>query len=190
MRPAGNAVYRPTAGDVKSLVGFQARNHPQQVAKRGADTSVDDRAITMEDFASLHARFAFTIDAAASTANARLPRYWTAENDALSRSWAGERVWCNPPYSHPSLDRWVGKAWNEWDEPATAPELIVMLVPANRTEQKWWQQLVEPYRERPRHFFRTEFLPGRMRFLRNGAPAVGPNERPPYGCCLLIWGAL
>lgn len=66
-----------------SLVGYQARNHPQQVAKRGADSGVDDRAITMEDFAPLHARFAFTIDAAANCANARLPRYWTAEDDAL-----------------------------------------------------------------------------------------------------------
>lgn len=169
-----------------SVVGYQARNHPQQTAKRGADPAVDDRAVTAEDFALLHARFAFTVDAAATDANARLPRYWTAEQDALSLPWAGERVWCNPPYSHPSLGRWVEKAWDEWHN--TPPGLIVMLVPANRTEQQWWQHWVEPFRDRACGM-RTEFLPGRMRFLRNGQEAIGPNERPPFGCCLLIWGA-
>jgi phage N-6-adenine-methyltransferase len=169
-----------------SVVGYRAQNHPQQVGKRGADPDVDDRAITMEDFAPLHARFRFTVDAAATAANARLDRFWTAENDALSLSWAGERVWCNPPYSHPSLGRWVGKAWQEWYfDPA---ELIVMLVPANRTEQQWWQQEVEPFRDR-RQGLTVEFLPGRMRFLRNGQQVIGPNERPPFGCCLPIWGA-
>jgi phage N-6-adenine-methyltransferase len=165
-----------------SLVGYQARNHPQQTAKRGADSAVDDRAITAEDFASLNDRFRFTVDAAATTANARLERFWTVDDDALMLPWTGERVWCNPPYSHPG--RWVEKAWAEWDR--MPPELIVMLMPANRTEQQWWQLLVEPFRDR-HHGLRVEFLPGRMRFLRNGAPAITPNERPPFGCCLLIW---
>jgi hypothetical protein len=61
-----------------SLVGFKARNHPQQKA----NPKVDDRAITPEDFAPLHERFNFTIDAAASKENARLERYWTVEDDA------------------------------------------------------------------------------------------------------------
>ena len=165
-----------------SVVGYQARNHPQQIAVRGADPDVDDRAITAGDFAPLHARFRFTVDAAASHANARLPRYWTAEDDALRQPWTGERVWCNPPYSHPNLARWVAKANVE-----ILAELIVMLVPANRTEQQWWQQHVEPYRDRGAGL-RTEFLPGRIRFLRNGQQVIGPNERPPFGCCLLIWG--
>jgi hypothetical protein len=43
-----------------SMVGYRARNHPQQVATRGARSSVDDRAITVEDFAPLHERFRFT----------------------------------------------------------------------------------------------------------------------------------
>ena len=44
-------------------------------------------------FDSLHARFDFTIDVAASERNAKLPRYYTREDDGLGRtSWAGERV--------------------------------------------------------------------------------------------------
>jgi len=163
------------------LVGYQANNHPQQVARRGAAAKVDDRAIHPDDFAPLHARFRFTIDAAASAENARLPRFWTEQDDALSRSWAGERVWCNPPYS--DIRPWVLKAH---DEQANGAELIVMLLPANRTEQAWWQDEVEPFRDDDGSFTVT-FLRGRMRFIQAGRTDVGPNERPPFGCCLLIW---
>jgi phage N-6-adenine-methyltransferase len=164
-----------------SLVGFRAKNHPQQTAR----DDVDDRAIRMEDFAPLHERFRFTIDAAASPTNARLERYWTRDDDALTQSWAGERVWCNPPYS--DIRTWVRKAWDEWCEDMYPP-LIVMLLPANRTEQRWWQAYVETHRDRPKTDLRVEFLPGRMRFDRPNA-VIGPKgDRPPFGCCLLIWG--
>lgn len=63
-----------------------------------------------------------------------------------------------------------------------------MIVPANRTEQPWWQRWVEPARD-DRGALRVEFLPGRIRFIRPGAAKAAPNERPPFGCCLLIWGA-
>jgi phage N-6-adenine-methyltransferase len=158
-----------------SLIGFKARNHPQQRTR----DEVDDRAITDADFAALHERFRFTIDAAASVTNARLRRFWTREDDALSKSWAGERVWCNPPYS--SIRPWVEKAWHE------QASVIVMLLPNNRCEQGWWQDLVEPNRDRHPFLFRVEFLPGRMRFIRPNA-VIGPKgDRPPFGCCLLIW---
>ena len=64
-----------------------------------------------------------------------------------------------------------------------------MLIPANRTEQQWWQEHVEPYRDLPGSGLHVEFLPGRMRFLAPGQAEVGPDERPPFGCCLLIWEA-
>lgn len=166
-----------------SLVGFKAKNHPQQTGKRGAREATDDRAITEEDFAPLHERFKFTIDAAATPANARLPRFWTKEDDTLKQSWQGERVWCNPPYS--DIRAWVWKAWGEWNGPGC--DLIVMLLPANRPEQGWWQGLVEPFRDNGGSLA-VEFLPGRMRFIQAGRTEVGPNERPPFGCCLLIWG--
>jgi phage N-6-adenine-methyltransferase len=163
-----------------SLVGYQARNHPQQTGRRGPRPEVDDRATAPEVFGPLMARFAFTVDVAASAANARRPRFYTVEDDGLSQSWAGERVWCNPPYS--DVRPWVAKAWAE-----SAADLIVMLLPANRTEQLWWQRLVEPYRDRPGSRLRVEFLSGRLRFVAPSASGVGPNERPPFGCCLLIW---
>lgn len=67
------------------------------------------------------------------------------------------------------------------------PELVVMILPANRCEQGWWQTLVEPFRDRAGSPLRTEFIAGRTRFIRADASAIFPNERPPFGCVLLIW---
>lgn len=161
-----------------SLVGFKGQNHPQQTGKRGARPEVDCRATTPEVFAPLNERFRFTLDAAALPVNAKLDRYFTPEQNGLEQSWAGERVWCNPPYS--SIEPWVEKAWR------SGAELVVMLLPANRTEQGWWQRLIEPRRDREGGV-RVEFLPGRMRFIAHGNDRVFPNERPPFGVCLLIW---
>ena len=165
-----------------SLARFKAQNHPQQVAARGESMdSVDDRATHPLDFGPLHDRFGFTVDVAAAAHNTKCERYYDRDTDGLAQSWAGEVVWCNPPYS--DIAPWVRKAWDEHGQ----AHGIVMLLPANRTEQTWWQQMVEPYRDRPRSPLAVEFLPGRMRFLKPGQTAVGPNERPPFGCCLLIW---
>ncbi len=83
-------------------------------------------------FAALHAEFGFTVDAAASDANALLPRYWTAETDGLAQSWAGEVVWCNPPYGS-ETKKWTRKAREEAAKGAT----VVLLIPAS-TDTAWW----------------------------------------------------
>lgn len=160
-----------------SLVGFKAQNHGQQVAKRGPKPDVDDRATTWDVFGPLHERFGFTIDVAAAAHNAKLPRFYTVQDEGLMQDWTGERVWCNPPYS--SIEPWVEKAHSG------GAELVVMLLPANRTEQGWWQRQVEMQRRRGE--IEVEFLPGRLRFLKPGQIEIKPNERPPFGCCLLIW---
>lgn len=165
------------------LAGFKSQNHPQQLAVRGALDEVDDRGTDPVFVRSIEDRFgaAFTLDVAAASHNAKAPRYFTRADDGLAQSWAGERVWCNPPYSN--LFGWVSKAWSEW--PTTRG--IVMLLPANRPEQKWWQELVEPRRDKPGSPLTVEFLPGRMRFERRDV-TIGPKgDRPPFGCVLLIW---
>lgn len=166
-----------------SLVGFKAQNHPQQKRK----DKVDDRCTPPELFGPLAERFGgFTLDVAAAPHNAKCERFFTIEDDGLAQSWAGERVWCNPPYS--DIRPWVEKAWAEWCWLGpNRPELIVILLPANRTEQAWWQDLVETERLDPLCSLRVEFLRCRQRFIRPGQTEVGPNERPPFGVCLLIW---
>lgn len=170
-----------------TLVAFRARNHPQQPTR----DDVDDRRTPVEFFAKLNRIHRKSVDAAANSNNALLPRYWTRASNGLIQPWRGERVWCNPPFS--DLRPWVEKAWAEVLH--SGCELVVMLLPANRTEQRWWQELIEPCRDRSRDVYRltTSFLPGRMRF---GMPADfvwGPSrkkgDRPPFGCMLLTWRA-
>lgn len=165
-----------------TLTGFRAKNHPQQTGARGALDEVDDRGTHPDYFDPWNERFGgFTLDAAAAPHNAKCERFFTREDDGLSQSWAGEIVWCNPPYSN--LGDWLAKAWQEW--PATRG--IVMLLPANRVEQKWWQEHVEPYRDREGSPLHVEFLPGRMRFIRPNAVISPKGDRPPFGCALLVW---
>lgn len=164
------------------IAGFKAQNHPLQVARDGAVDEVDDRATPPEDFATWHARWAFTLDVAAAPHNAKCERYFTRADDGLRQPWSG-RVWCNPPYS--DLRSWVRKAWEEWKSGRV--ELIAMLIPANRAEQAWWQESIEPYRDRPGTGLRTEFLPGRIRFVFPPNVAAPKHNRPLFGCVLLVW---
>lgn len=64
-----------------------------------------------------------------------------------------------------------------------------MIVPANRTEQSWWQDLIEPERDQPGGRLRTRFYAGRWRFIADGDDRIRPNARPPFGICLLLWNA-
>lgn len=165
-----------------ALIRFKASNHPQQVGAHGPDDEIDDRGTTAEVFDPLHARYRFTLDVAAAPHNAKTPDYYTRLADGLLQPWPG-RIWCNPPYS--GIGQWTAKAWAEFD--AGRAELIVMLLPANRTEQRWWHEHVEPFRDREGSPLRTSFIAGRVRFIKSGKTTVGPNERPPFGSVLLIW---
>lgn len=143
---------------------------------------VDDRATHPLMFAELDERLGpFTVDVAAAEHNTKCARFYDATTDGLAQPWTGETVWCNPPYSE--IAPWVRKAWAEHVD-ATR---IVLLLPSTRTEQQWWQLMVEPFRDRPGSPLTVEFLPGRIGFLRPGQTAVHRGERPPFGCCLLIW---
>lgn len=163
--------------------GVTSRNHP--LYRRGVDDRTDDRRTPAEIFAPLHEQYAFTLDAAASDDNHLLPVYFTRDTDGLAQSWAGERVWCNPPYS--LLGPWFAKAWAEM---ANGCELIVMLVPANRTEQPFWQEYVEPFRDGGGQrlasvSLSTRYVAGRIRF--NYPPDLANPKSPMCGSVVLTW---
>jgi phage N-6-adenine-methyltransferase len=164
-----------------SILGYRGHNHPQQVNRRGALDEVDDRETPDDFFQPLNEVHHFTLDVAAAHHNAKCKWYYTRTDDGLDQSWVGESVWCNPPYS--AIGKWVAKAWAE----VGTCDGIVMLLPANRTEQGWWQTLVEPHRDRSGSPLTVEFLAGRLRFIQHGHTDIKPNERPPFGCCLLRW---
>lgn len=141
---------------------------------------IDDRATHKTTFEPLNDEFGFTVDVAAAAHNTKCDRFYDVDANGLEQSWAGEIVWCNPPYS--DIAPWIRKAWAEYVD-AT----IVMLLPASRTEQQWWHLYVEPYRDRPGSPLTTRFLKGRLQFLRPGTTAIEKGSRPPFGCVLLIW---
>lgn len=176
-------------------MSYVARNHPQQVGKRGADDTTDDRRTPpklLAECMELAEVEAFDHDVAATKENTVAPRWWSKCDhdgdhdlcaDGLNGMWVG-RVWCNPPYS--DIRPWVEKAWEEYrggerDSP------IVMLLPANRTEQAWWQDLIEPARRSGE--LEVYFLRGRRRFDRPGWVKPKKGDRPPFGLCVIVWGA-
>ncbi len=165
-------------------LGFQARNHPQQIRVHGgADDTVDDRGTRPEIFDPLHAEFNFTLDAAASDLNHKCERYFTRKDNGLSLPWRGERVWCNPPFS--DLASWAAKASHETT--VGGCELVVMLLPNNRCEQSWWQRFIEPFRDRGLGLS-VRFLRGRPRFIiPENVTTPLKGDRPPFGLAIVIF---
>jgi phage N-6-adenine-methyltransferase len=165
-----------------SLSRFAPANHPQQVKVTGGDPEKDERYTKRSLIVRLHAQWHFTVDAASAPkapSSAIIGRFWTKADDGLRQAWDGERVWCNPPYSN--IAPWVRKAW-------LSRAVAVLLVPANRTEQAWWQTMVEPFRDRRDGVLRTEFLERRINFGTPERPEADDwNSSPPFGCVLLIW---
>lgn len=175
-----------------TLTALAPKNHPRQTKVRGADDSVDDRRTPRAFFDALHAEFAFTVDAAASAENALLPRYFDKAKDGLRQSWFGHMVFVNPPYS--MVPAWTRKCFYAMREEHCCG--VVMLIPADRTEQPFWQDYIEPHRDCGRGV-RTRFVRGRIKFgLPPGHPKAdaglaqgregGGYRSPPFGCVLVI----
>lgn len=109
-----------------------------------------------EVFDPLHAEFQFTLDVCATPENAKLPRYFTEEQNGLTRSWAGERVFMNPPYGK-EVYAWTDKARYEVSRNKI---IVVGLLPAS-TDLAWWHDDVVGHAE-------VRYLRGRVRFLTGG----------------------
>lgn len=64
-------------------------------------------------------------------------------------------------------------------------EVVVLLLPANRCEQRWWQDYVEPFRDKgPLGGISctTRFLRGRTKF---SGVKQGFTKSPPFGCVIV-----
>jgi len=131
-------------------------------------SSRNDEWETPDDFfAELDAIFHFDLDACASSFNAKCPRYFTRNDDALQQRWSGT-VWMNPPYGR-EIAAFMRKAYEESLHGAT----VVCLVPS-RTDNDWWH----------RYAMRGQivFLRGRLRF--GGAETSAPFP----SAIVIFWG--
>jgi phage N-6-adenine-methyltransferase len=122
-------------------------------------------------FRALHQEFDFTLDVAADDGNAVVDRFLTHDVDALTQSWAGERVFCNPPYGR-ALDRWLEKAVLEAQDRGA---LVVMVLPA-RTGNAWFHRHVLPHAE-------VRFIRGRLIFTIGG----GGRANAPFDSMVVIF---
>lgn len=193
------------------MLAMIPKNHPKHRRKRGGvDDSVDDRETPQDVFYPLDQEFHFTLDVCAARHNAKCRRYYArhpapandvvsdcrqlslfpaeyvGDEDALGydgllQPWpANDVVWCNPPFS--DIAPWVERA-------IYARCTVVMLVPANRTEQPWWQRYIEWSRDgRFPGGPITQFLDGRRCFKNRGQEITNrTSKNPPFGVCIIIW---
>lgn len=84
-------------------------------------TGKDDWGTPQDLFDTLNEEFNFTLDPCADNNNHKCAKYYTIEQDGLAQSWAGETVFCNPPYSRKTKTNagqiaWVQKCYKEATE--------------------------------------------------------------------------
>lgn len=130
----------------------------------GFSSATDDWATPPDVFAKLDAEFGFTLDACASPGNAKCDRFFTIEDDGLSRPWEGV-VWMNPPYGR-TIRAWMDKAIAS----ARAGATVVCLVPA-RTDTAWWHDVAAK---------------GEVRFLRGRLKFGGAKHSAPFPSAVVV----
>lgn len=109
-----------------------------------------------EVFDPLNREFRFTLDPCCSSmATSKCGRFYTERDNGLTKSWAGERVFMNPPYGK-EIYPWTRKAREE----ARNGALVVGLLPAS-TDLSWWHEDVLGHAE-------VRYIRGRVRFLTGG----------------------
>lgn len=123
-------------------------------------SATDDWATPAHFFNELNSVFKFTLDPCASESNHKCEKFFTAEDDGLSKDWDGERVFMNPPYGR-EIGEWVKKA-------SEAKALVVCLVPA-RTDTAWWHDYVV------KGGGTVYFLRGRLKFGGGTSSAPFPS---------------
>lgn len=104
-------------------------------------------------FYKLDAEFAFTCDPASTKENAKCSKFFTEEDDGLCKSWKGERIFLNPPYSSDLQKAFVKKAFEESRDNGVTS---VLLLPA-RSDTKLFHEYCMKASE-------IRFIKGRVKF--------------------------
>lgn len=120
-------------------------------------SNTDLWATPIDFFNKYNEKFNFELDVCATHENAKCAKYFTIDDDGLSKEWSGI-CWMNPPYGR-EIIKWMEKAYKSSLNGAT----VVCLVPA-RTDTKWWHEYAIKGE--------IEFIRGRLKFggSKNSAP--------------------
>lgn len=113
----------------------------------------------IELFNQLDNEFHFTLDPCCNKENAKCSKFYTIEDNGLSKSWDNEVVFVNPPY---------GKTIKEWVRKSSETKgIVVMLLPA-RTDTKYFHDYIY-------HKAEIRFIKGRLKF---GGKQNGSGSAP------------
>lgn len=126
-------------------------------------SKTDEWETPKDVFNELDRYFKFTLDPCATSKNAKCSKFYTKEEDGLSKSWRGERVFCNPPYGK-EIAKWIKKAY---DEVLNGDTKVVLLIPS-RTDTKWFHDYI--YGK-----FEIHFIKGRLNFGNSKKCAPFPS---------------
>lgn len=137
-------------------------------------TGKDDWETPQELYDKLDEEFGFTLDPCATKENAKCAKYYTLQEDGLAQNWAGEIVFCNPPYSRrgknkPGQEDWIKKCYDEAQKGAK----VIALLPA-RTDTRAFHSYIY-------HKAEIRFIRGRIKF-------GGAKNSAPFPSMLAIWG--
>jgi len=115
-----------------------------------------------------------TLDAAATVANTKAPRFYNPTQDGLKHHWNGD-VWLNPPYGR-DLPVWLQKCANEIQANQRCRS-IYCLIPA-RTDTQWFHDIIMP------NAYLVYLIKGRINFKHHTA-VKGKNA--PFPSMLVVW---
>jgi len=122
---------------------------------------------TPQDFYErLNNRFQFDLDPCCTKETSKCEEFYTKEDDGLTKSWSGKRVFMNPPYGR-GIDKWIEKAYKEGQKLNTQ---VVCLIPA-RTDTKYWHKFCMKASE-------IYFVKGRLHFENKGAEQTNAAPFP------------
>lgn len=137
-------------------------------------TSKDMTWETPQDFFDeLNKEFAFTLDPCATKETAKCTKYYTKEDDGLSKDWGGNQVFVNPPYGR-DIGKWVKKSYEESIRTDMLTQ-VVMLIPS-RTDTKYFHDYI--YGKS-----RIRFIKGRLKFKMGGVQA----QSAPFPSMIVIF---
>lgn len=133
--------------------------------KQLLSTGKDDWGTPQGFFDNLYKEFNFILDVCAEENNYKIQRYFTKEEDGLSKEWEGEIVFCNPPYSKrtkskPGQEDWIKKCYEQHMKYGIT---VVMLIAA-RTDTIAFHDYILGKAE-------VRFLKGRLKFEINRKPS-------------------
>lgn len=135
------------------------------------ESTKQDWETPAELFKGLDDEFHFTLDAAASAKNTKVPRaYFSKSRDGLRQDWGQHLVWINPPYGDRGrpISAWVRKAY----EASLSGATVVLLIPA-RTNTNWFHSFCLAKAE--------------VRFLRGRPKFSGTKHGLPQPLCLIVF---